>query len=219
MNGIVVAQEYREAVMAVMATLLDEKNQAEEHKKSIEALKRWRRFLMGVRIRERLGIYQDVEQVNKVDMGVNDRAGDEGKGGENVDTGGGFFAEPGDQASGSGFFAEPEVRTSGGGFFTEAEDHSFGPGGAPIASTKDSSGGFIVDNNDHGGGGFMVDDKDHGGGGGFIVDDNDGDEGGGGFIVEDNGEDQGGGSVREEEEGSEEGELFEDPEDEDLGWF
>lgn len=114
-NGIIVAAEYRDAVEVVLEGLLDEKNEAEEFKKSIEALKRWRRFLMALRIRERLGILprdakSEVEKVVVEDNEVKN----------NVDTGGGFFAEGGgvDDGDGGGFIPEDDSE-DGGSFLKE----------------------------------------------------------------------------------------------------
>lgn len=118
-NGIVVAKEYREAVEAVMEGFLDEQNEAEEFKKSIEALKRWRRFLMSLRIRERLGILpEDTEAETKGNEDETKVRGeiiskfDE----DEEDTGGGFFAEESENDNGG----------EGGGFILEGNDSGGG---------------------------------------------------------------------------------------------
>lgn len=118
-NGIVVAAEYREAVETVLEGLLDEKNEAEEFKKSIESLKRWRRFLMALRIRERLGILpRDTKP--EVEKGVVED--NEVKG--HVDMGGGFFAEGGGVDHGdrdSGGFIPEDDNEDGGSFLKEMQ--------------------------------------------------------------------------------------------------
>lgn len=59
-NGAVVAAEYREAVEEVIKAFEDERAQAEEEKRTLAALKMWKRFLVGLRIRERIEGY-DIE--------------------------------------------------------------------------------------------------------------------------------------------------------------
>ena len=59
-SGAVVATEYQEAVGEVIQAFEDERIQAEEERRSLEALKMWKRFLVGLRIRERIEGY-DIE--------------------------------------------------------------------------------------------------------------------------------------------------------------
>lgn len=66
LRGIVVATEYREAVEAVIEGFLDEKAQAEEDARTLAALKMWKRFLIGLRIKERVDMYE-VEGEDKKD--------------------------------------------------------------------------------------------------------------------------------------------------------
>ncbi|KAH0492873.1 hypothetical protein TgHK011_007802 [Trichoderma gracile] len=54
LNGVVVAKEYEEAVRAVIQGMVDLEQEMEEDKRRYVALKLWRRFLMGLRIRERI---------------------------------------------------------------------------------------------------------------------------------------------------------------------
>ena len=58
LKGIVVATEYREAVEAVIEGFLDERAQAEEEARTIAALKMWKWFLVGLRIKERVSTYE-----------------------------------------------------------------------------------------------------------------------------------------------------------------
>lgn len=117
-NGIIVAAEYREAVETVMEGFLDEENEAEEFKKSIEALKRWRRFLMALRIRERLGILPRDAKVG-VEKGKVEDSEVKGNVGNEKDTGGGFFAEGGglddhgQDGGGGGFIPEDDSEGCG----------------------------------------------------------------------------------------------------------
>lgn len=57
-SGAVVAVEYREAVQEVIKAFEDERVQAEEERRSLEALKTWKRFLAGLRIRQRIESYE-----------------------------------------------------------------------------------------------------------------------------------------------------------------
>ena len=59
-SGAVVATEYQEAVREIIQAFEDERVQAEEERRSLEALRMWKRFLVGLRIRERIEGY-DIE--------------------------------------------------------------------------------------------------------------------------------------------------------------
>jgi len=59
-KGAVVAVEYREAVEEVIKAFEDDRARAEEERKSLEALRMWKRMLAGLRIMERIEGY-DVE--------------------------------------------------------------------------------------------------------------------------------------------------------------
>lgn len=103
-----------------MEGFLDEKNEAEEFKKSIETLKRWRRFLMALRIRERLGMLpRDAKAEARKTREVKERAIEDNETKSRVedekDTGGGFFAEGGDVSDGG---------DGGGGFIPEDDNRS-----------------------------------------------------------------------------------------------
>lgn len=54
LSGIVVAEEYQEAIHAIIDGLNDVEAEIEEERKRLAALKMWRRFIMGLRIRERI---------------------------------------------------------------------------------------------------------------------------------------------------------------------
>lgn len=87
-NGAVVAAEYQEAVEEVIKAFEDERVQAEEERRSLAALKMWKRFLAGLRIRERIESY-DIEgerdatmkyELGKTEDEDEDEDGDEGGG-------------------------------------------------------------------------------------------------------------------------------------------
>ena len=57
-NGAVVAAEYQEAVEETIKAFEDERASAEEERRVLAALKKWKRFLAGLRIRERIEGYE-----------------------------------------------------------------------------------------------------------------------------------------------------------------
>lgn len=94
LKGIVVAAEYREAVEAVIEGFRDEKAQAEDEIRTLAALKMWKRFLVGLRIKERVDMYEvdgEREELERVQEDDDDK-GMESE--EYIDDGaGGFFPE------------------------------------------------------------------------------------------------------------------------------
>ncbi|KAK2049166.1 Rad4 transglutaminase-like domain-containing protein [Colletotrichum somersetense] len=138
-NGIVVAQEYEEAVRAVMAGFDDIDAQAEHSKRSLVAINTWRRFLMALRIRERIWAGVDIEERVKedkrlVELAAADENGDVAK--HDIEESGGFFAE--DRAA-----IDDNARTTAGckvGFMMDARN--------PLDSyMAESSGGFVENDN------------------------------------------------------------------------
>ncbi|KAK1976635.1 Rad4 transglutaminase-like domain-containing protein [Colletotrichum cereale] len=110
-NGIVVAEEYEEAVRAVMAGFDDMDAQAEHGKRSLVAIHTWRRFLMALRIRERIWAGVDIEERVEEDRRLVELAGTDANGDvvkHDIDESGGFFAE--DRA-----VADDDARTTAGG--------------------------------------------------------------------------------------------------------
>lgn len=87
-GGIVIACEYHEALEEVLRGMADEKHRAALEARSAEALRFWRRFLVKLRIAERVKAYAAEDEGN----------GDESALGMSVDdveeTGGGFFPDP-----------------------------------------------------------------------------------------------------------------------------
>jgi xeroderma pigmentosum group C-complementing protein len=67
LNGVVVAEEHREAVMAIIESLGDLEREAEDERRRLVALRVWRRFLMGLRIRERVWRGVDDEERREAD--------------------------------------------------------------------------------------------------------------------------------------------------------
>lgn len=88
-NGIVVAAEYVEGVCEIIRGLEDDRARAEREKIEREALGMWRRFLTGLRIRERIEGY-DVEGEQK---GQGDKDEEIERAVEEGEEGGGFMIE------------------------------------------------------------------------------------------------------------------------------
>lgn len=67
LHGIVVAQEYEEAIRAVIDGLNDVEQEAEDDRRRLRALKVWRKFLMGLRIRDEIWAGVADEERNEAD--------------------------------------------------------------------------------------------------------------------------------------------------------
>lgn len=92
-KGVVVAAEYREAVEAVVEGLRDEQARAEEAMRSSALVKMWKRFLISLRIKERVKAY--APDADEPDIAQDDVGEDESDVSEYVEDGegGGFFPE------------------------------------------------------------------------------------------------------------------------------
>lgn len=88
-NGAVVACEYREAVVEVITAFADDRARAEQEQRSLEAMHMWKRFLAGLRIRQRIEGY-DVEGERDTN---HQEAEDSDSGLTEYSEGGGFFPE------------------------------------------------------------------------------------------------------------------------------
>lgn len=150
-KGAVVATDYAEAVQAVISGFEDQRAIAEELRRSHEAVRMWKRFMIGLRIKERIEGYDvegegDVvkEELEKVDE-------------EMEDEGGGFvpdrdmvIAEP---TVARPYYQHPTGLDGGGGFLPEspiegaqenslqAEDHVTR---AAMIQAEDVSGGGLL---------------------------------------------------------------------------
>ncbi|TDZ44947.1 DNA repair protein rhp41 [Colletotrichum trifolii] len=98
LNGVVVAREFEDAVRAVMDGLGDMEAQAEQSKRALRAIKTWKRFLMGLRIRER--IWAGVDSAERAEEGKQLVEKAEGKGStedDGIAAGGGFMVDSGNE--------------------------------------------------------------------------------------------------------------------------
>lgn len=96
-DGVIIAAEYKEAVEAVVDAFRDERARAEEEARMQMVLRMWKRFLIGLRIKERVDTYE-VEGEDGGDVDI-DKADDDDEGMRSEeyeyddDGGGGFFPE------------------------------------------------------------------------------------------------------------------------------
>jgi xeroderma pigmentosum group C-complementing protein len=139
-NGIVAATEYREALQEVIRCMEDEKIQAELDRRTREALRVWKHFLLKLRIAEKVKVYASEEE--DYEDGQNEQLSED-------DT------------------YEPDPEEGGGGFLPEsyedvAEPTSMSYNNTDFVSDSNASeippsdgGGFIPDDDEFGGGGFM----------------------------------------------------------------
>jgi len=96
-EGAVVASEYAEAVRETLNGFEDERVQAEEARRSLEALRMWKRLLAGLRIRERIEGYEiegERDATHDEALSQDDARSSEGGGGFLPDSAGEPFAEP-----------------------------------------------------------------------------------------------------------------------------
>jgi xeroderma pigmentosum group C-complementing protein len=118
-RGVVVAEEYKDAVGAVIRGFEEEREREAEFGRVMEALGRWRRWVTRLRIRERLGMEiagrnenDELREEEEEEYGAPSEAEDLGLGGfmEYYDAAGGFIADD-DDAAGGGFVVEEEQDT------------------------------------------------------------------------------------------------------------
>ena len=157
-TGAVIASEYREAVGEIVSALEDERVQAEEARRSHEALRMWKRLLAGLRIRERIEGY-DIEGERGIVPETSDQMDEVGN---HSDHGGGFF--PGQEAEdfaeptgGSTLFQEAAMISGGEGSDGVIINNAASPGRQPGRQVKDH---FLDSLDDDTGGGFLAED-DH----------------------------------------------------------
>nr|OQO28476.1 hypothetical protein B0A51_05555 [Rachicladosporium sp. CCFEE 5018] len=203
-EGAVIAEEYAEAVHAVVEGLEYEATEEESRDRSILALRMWARMLKGLRIAERVASYgrgEDGDEVRRELDGVEDEG-----------AAGGFMLADGEETAmptaGKCSLVElverrktPRKRKQR----VEVEDEESEEEYTPIATRPARRGKPVVRDDESededveqaeefdGGGGFLPDDADkaieptydQGLGGGFLPEDDDDDNGGGGFVPED----------------------------------
>ncbi|KAK9246759.1 hypothetical protein V1506DRAFT_127542 [Lipomyces tetrasporus] len=157
LDGIVVAEEYVEAVMAVYSAQQEQLQFEKDARRQDEALKRWRKYLIALRVRERVAQNPAFRQMDDYDADAGDRLA-AAENDTEPQEGGGFLDENQD----GGFLSENIIEDKGD-FLPDGRDEEAGfvPDGDPA-----DAGGFVVDGEE--GGGFTIEDA----GGGFVADDN-----------------------------------------------
>jgi xeroderma pigmentosum group C-complementing protein len=71
-DGVIVAVEFADAVRAILEGMEDEKTEEESRVRSAVALRMWKKFLVGLRIQERVRTYGDVGTNGSEDMDVDE---------------------------------------------------------------------------------------------------------------------------------------------------
>ena len=137
-KGAVIAVQYQEAVEQVLQGFYDERAGAEETRRSLEALRTWKRFYTGLKIKERIQGYKMEGEMDDVGEEL-DEVGD-----EDDDAFGGGFMPSADEP-----VAEPTIAR----FARRSSENNF----------YDSGGGFLSDDRDLSGG-YQPDDEDLSGG-------------------------------------------------------
>lgn len=136
-QGVVVAQEYAEAVEAVIEGMEYAVVEAEEQNRKAEAMRLWRRFFLGLKIVERIqGREIDLEQEPNVDLQA--EVDQEDKDLREKEFAGGFFPDEGDSR-------EPPMRR-----LSEHEPYAGGFDGGFDPEPDEGGGGFIPDDDYNG---------------------------------------------------------------------
>lgn len=168
--------EYKEAIEAVIEGFRDEEARTEEQRRSLAALVMWRKFMVGLRIKERVDGYE-VEGEGSTNEPVEVESGMARK--MNVDDyGGGFLAA--DEGDGMGEREQVDIYD---------RLHFLQPGEKENIETEESVNTHDLESKGLGEKGEDTDDDD---GGGFVLSENDSgmesedyiDDGGGGFLSE-----------------------------------
>ncbi|KAF1946058.1 Rad4-domain-containing protein [Clathrospora elynae] len=135
-QGVVVAQEYADAVQTVIDGMEYQQEEAEIAARRSESLRLWRRFFLGLRIAQRVNAIEiDGEKGPVIDF--QDEISKQDRHLAAQDMAGGFFPGEGDTTEPSGRSYEPRQQDYGDGGFLPDND--------------DDSGGFIPNEDDNAG--------------------------------------------------------------------
>ncbi|KAF2449401.1 Rad4-domain-containing protein [Karstenula rhodostoma CBS 690.94] len=134
-QGVVVAQEYAEAVEAVIEGLEYSLELVEEQNRTAEAMRLWRRFFLGLKIVQRINGQDYGDETPQVD--VQKEVEQEDKHLKEEAFAGGFFPDEGESKNLPVRCYEPH---------SQDEDHAGGfDGGFDREEDEDASGGFVPD--------------------------------------------------------------------------
>ncbi|KAK9468923.1 hypothetical protein V1512DRAFT_258233 [Lipomyces arxii] len=180
-EGVVVAEEYAESVMAVYNAQQEQMMFEEDQRRQEEAMKRWRKYLIALRIRERIAANPAFQQLEENESSARQIAGE--------------VEQTLEEDEGGRFVVEDQV-------MNDEQDRR--PAGV-VDDGEDESGGFVVDSmsdepvlpassaddEEEYGGGFVVDDSSISTSGKPFrsVESNDVGEKAGGFLVDDEDDD------------------------------
>lgn len=164
-KGAVIAVEYKEAVEEVIKAFEDDRARAEEDRRSLEALRMWKRMLAGLRIMERIEGYNvegergEREIAMQEGMKKVDEEDDEGEGGGFLpDRDAAIDVQPTAGSIPAEGWASMVDDDDGGGFLPEDEyEASPAQRGIDPPRPRDH---FINNLEDDDGGGFLVNDGD-----------------------------------------------------------
>jgi xeroderma pigmentosum group C-complementing protein len=127
-QGVVVAQEYADAVQAVIDGLEYMQEEAEAAARTSESLRLWRRFFLGLRIAQRVNAIEiDGEKGPAID--VQEAISKEDRQLEAHEMAGGFFPDEADITEQPSRGYEPPQQDSGRGFMPDDNDDYAGGGG------------------------------------------------------------------------------------------
>ncbi|KAK9353313.1 hypothetical protein V1523DRAFT_411326 [Lipomyces doorenjongii] len=157
LDGIVVAEEYVEAVVAVYNAQQEQLQFDEDARRQEEALKRWRKYLIALRVRERVAQNPAFRQMEDLDLDSVSVEHEE----RDQEQGGGSSEEYRD-----GGFVSRQTVNSPGEF---VPDGAYEQCGFVPDDDQGKVGGFLVDADE--GCGFIADDNDEGG---FVADHDEG---------------------------------------------
>jgi xeroderma pigmentosum group C-complementing protein len=144
-QGVVVAQEYADAVQAVIDGMEQQQEEAEAEARRVESLRLWRRFFLGLRIAQRVNAIEiDGERGPAID--VQDEISREDRELAAQEMAGGFFPDEGDVGEPSVRGYQPTGEVYGdGGFLPENHDDDGEGGGGFIAEANDRAAPISLD--------------------------------------------------------------------------
>lgn len=120
LSGVVIAKEFEEAVRAGIQGMLDLEQEVEDEKKRYVALKLWRRFLMGLRIRERVWSGVGEEERRQADRDAEFEAWAKGAESDETEEFDMVVDEEDEDGGGGGFLVgDDDADEGGGGFLVE----------------------------------------------------------------------------------------------------
>ena len=163
-DGVVVASEYSDAIEEVIRTFENDRVRAEEQRRCLEALRMWKKFLAGLRVRERIEGYNIEGEKDSAINGKLEEFQDEDTGKD--EEAGGFFpyrdiskdAQPTVIKTFGSHLPTNLVEDEGGGFLAEEMDevstswlNALPPpirDPSPINAEDDGGGGFLISDDD-----------------------------------------------------------------------